>query len=315
MRAKFVSALPALLLALAAVVLAIVGLVRYNQEKSSVAADVESLPALSRVSDEPSLPTFRYLFALKDVDAGTELAPELFAEVETTVQLPGMLTVDDAPFGETTTTPLRAGNPLGQSVLESASTLQTILEEGMRAVAFDFNPISSIGGLLQPGDVVDVVATFRGDSQDGPSSSIILREIEVLAVKGVTDPAQLTSEDERRRNATMVLAVPDKQVGRLALAASEASLKFVATSHGGSVLALGADGETNADGDTEAPAESSGAQEEVVFLADIRPLSPEAQARKEEEKKARQKQAQEEEQPGLKVQVFEGSETRTVYVR
>ncbi|MEP3561603.1 MAG: Flp pilus assembly protein CpaB, partial [Marinobacter sp.] len=214
MRAKFVSALPALFLALAAVVLAIVGLVRYNQEQSSGSTGVESAPATSTEVNEPSLPTYRYLFALEDIEAGTELVPELFAEVETTVQLPGMLTVDDEPFGETTTTSLRAGNPLGQSTLENASTLQAILDEGMRAVAFDFNPISSIGGLLQPGDVVDVVATFRGDSQDGPSSLTILREIEVLAVKGATDPAQLTSEDERRRNATMVLAVPDQQVGR-----------------------------------------------------------------------------------------------------
>ena len=313
MRAKFVSALPALLLALAAVVLAIVGLFRYNQEQSSVSTDVESAPVTSTEANEPSLPTYRYLFALEDIEAGTELVPELFAEVETTVQLPGMLTVGDEPFGETTTTSLRAGNPLGQSALENASTLQAILDEGMRAVAFDFNPISSIGGLLQPGDVVDVVATFRGDSQDGPSSLTILREIEVLAVKGVTDSAQLTSEDERRRNATMVLAVPDKQVGRLALAASEASLKFVATSHGGSVVGSQPTGSEG--GETNRSIETKGAQEEVVFLADIRPLSPEAKAREAEEKKARQKQTQKEESPGLKVQVFEGSETRTVYVR
>ncbi|WP_323751181.1 Flp pilus assembly protein CpaB [Marinobacter sp.] len=311
MRAKFVSALPALLLATAAVVLAIVGLVRYNQEHSSVAAGIESSPPLP--SDEPSLPTYRYLFALEDIDAGTELVPELFAEVETTVRLHDMLTVDDAPFGDATTTSLRAGNPLSQSTLENSSTLQSILDEGMRAVAFDFTPISSVGGLLQPGDVVDVVATFRGDSQDGPSSSTILREIEVLAVKGSTDPAQLTAEDDGRRNATMVLAVPDDQVGRLALAASEASLKFVATSHGGSVVALDpADGSSV---EAETPIKSDDVQEAVVFLADIRPLSPEAKAKKAAEKKARNQQAKKEEQPGLKVQVFEGSETRTVYVR
>ena len=313
MRAKIVSALPALLLASAAVVLAIVGLVRYSQEQPEVAVSVESPHYESTEADAPSLPTYRYLFALKDIEAGTELTPELFAEVETTVQLANMLTADDAPFGETTTTALRAGNPLGQSVLENASTLQTIVDDGMRAVAFDFNPISSIGGLLQPGDVVDVVATFRGDSQDGPSSLTILRKIEVLAVKGATDPAQLTSEDERRRNATIVLAVPDQQVGRLALAASEASLKFVATSHGGSVIASQPDSAEG--GETESATQTNDAQEEVVFLADIRPLSPEAKARKAEEKKARKKQAQKEEPPGLKVQVFEGSETRTVYVR
>ncbi|MBZ0334198.1 Flp pilus assembly protein CpaB [Marinobacter sp. AL4B] len=313
MRAKFVSALPALLLASAAVVLAIVGLVRYNQEQPGVAENVESSRTVTSESDESSLPSYRYLFAVDDIEAGTELTPELFAEVETTVQLPNILTVDDAPFGETTTTALRAGNPLGQSALDSVSALQSILEEGMRAVAFDFNPISSIGGLLQPGDVVDVVATFRGDSQDGPSSLTILRELEVLAVKGATDPAALASEDDRRRNATMVLAVPDKQVGHLALAASEASLKFVATSHGGSVVA--SQPASVEGGEAEPSINRNDAREEAVFLADIRPQSPEAKAKKEEEKKLRQKQAQKEVQPGLKVQVFEGSETRTVYVR
>lgn len=178
-----------------------------------------------------------------------------------------------------------------------ATPLQQVVAEGMRAMAFELDPLTSVGGLLRPGDRVDIMATFRGDSRDIAVSSPLLEQVQVLAIRGAIEPDAAAEEDDRRRNATMVLAIPEAQVGRVALAAAEARLQFVASSP---------------DAGTPEAVAGTPSGRPPVFLADIRPLSPDARARKKKEAAA---PSAEEEKPGLKVQVFEGSDARTVYVR
>ncbi len=224
MRTRLVSTLPALLLALVAIILAVVGLVRYNDQPAATSSSATGQVARSEPvgEKEPEKPTFTYLFAKEDIEAGTELKPELFSdtelkpelfsEVTTTVELPGALAKDSATFGEAIPNPLKAGAPLTDYAMEDSSILQRELPEGIRAVAFDLNPLSGIGGLLRPGDLVDVVATFKGNSADSALSTVLLREVEVLAMRGTTDPSGGADDDDRRRNSTMVLAVPEAEV-------------------------------------------------------------------------------------------------------
>lgn len=305
MRTKFVSTLPALLLALAAVVLAVIGLIRYNQEKAvaPVSDQGGSLTEAPAKSKEPEAPVYTYLFAREDISAGTELTPELFSQIESPVQLQGMITADEAPFGDKNTATIPAGNPLSQSSLENASPLQLVVKDGIRAMAFELSPLSSVGGLLRPGDVVDVIATFRGGNQQEAASTILLRDVEVLAVRGATEQSGAEDDDDNRRNATMVLAVPQQDVNRLALASSEASLKFVATSRG-----IAVDQATDDESAGERP-ETLSEEPEVVLVTDIR---PETSRKPAPQPRAEQKP---QEDPGHKVQMFEGSESRTVYVR
>jgi pilus assembly protein CpaB len=314
MRTRLVSTLPALLLALVAIILAVVGLVRYNDQPAATSSSATGQVTRSEPAGEkePEKPTFTYLFAKEDIEAGTELKPELFSEITTTVELQGALAKDSATFGEAIPNPLKAGAPLTDYAMEDASILQRELPEGIRAVAFDLNPLSGIGGLLRPGDLVDVVATFKGNSADSALSTVLLREVEVLAMRGTTDPSGGADDDDRRRNSTMVLAVPEAEVNRLALASAEANLRFVATRRGVSMAEP-----VEGDGETEviAQADQKPQEPEAIFLADIRPLSPEAKAKKEAEEKARRQEKQKETDNGLKVQIFEGSDTRTVYVR
>lgn len=70
MRMRFMSTLPAVLLAVIAVVLAVTGLVRYNQEQARVA---EPAARPGEPPDEPPAPRYTYLFATKDLAPGTEL--------------------------------------------------------------------------------------------------------------------------------------------------------------------------------------------------------------------------------------------------
>lgn len=227
MRMRFMSTLPAVLLAVIAVVLAVTGLVRYNQEQARVA---EPAARPGEPPDEPPAPRYTYLFATKDLAPGTELTPDLFTRIETPVQLPGALTEADVPFGQTLAAAVKAGRPLTEDAMVDATPLQQVVAEGMRAMAFELDPLTSVGGLLRPGDRVDIMATFRGDSRDIAVSSPLLEQVQVLAIRGAIEPDAAAEEDDRRRNATMVLAIPEAQVGRVALAAAEARLQFVASS-------------------------------------------------------------------------------------
>ncbi|MBY6033594.1 Flp pilus assembly protein CpaB [Marinobacter daepoensis] len=305
MRTRFVTTLPALVLAVLAIVLAIVGLMRYEQ-KPVEAAVVEK----NDVTSEPEpAAVFTYVFAVENIEAGQKLVPELFQSVETAAELDGALLKEDVPFGETLKVPVNAGMPLTRSALEDVSDLARVLSVEERAMAFDLNPLSGIGGLLVPGDRVDVIATFRSDSKDMASSSVILSDLEVLAIRGLLDPrAEPEDDDRNKRNATMVLAVPREDVGRLALASAESHLRFVASSREIVVDALS---EPNDQAATASPEEMRKAN--VAFLSEIRPRSPEAIAK--EEAKKQQEEKKKKEDPGHKVHVFEGSGTRTVYVR
>lgn len=309
MRTRFVYTLPALALAVVAVVLAVVGLMRY-EDKSESPAVVSVQPGGPEAPQAPQAPTHTYLFAKEDIKAGQELTPELFTEVETTAVIESALAKSDVPFGDVLKAPVKSGMPLSQRLFDNVSPVNQVLSASIRAMAFDLNPLSSVGGLLRPGDAVDIVAIFRGDSKDTASSVRLLNNVSVLAVRGVIEPGAAPSEDDKRRDATMVLAVPEEDVEKLALATAEASLKFIATSGVSSVegLAEGEEGEPLLA--VTKPANEP--EPAVAFLSEIRPVSPDA-IKKE---KAKKKQlAKEQQDPGHKVQIFEGSGARTTYVR
>lgn len=302
MRMKSVSILPALLLSVVAIVLAVTGLYLSAQESRKAPVVAGEVPE-SR-SESPSDPGYSYLFARNDIPPGTELTPELFVELESPVPFPGALVMEDVPFGEALASGLQAGRPLAEEYMTRITALQQVMKKGVRAMAFDLDSLTSVGGLLEPGDQVDMIAVFKGDSRNAAASIPVLNGVEVLAVKGATDPAPGASEDDRRRNTTMVLAIPEAEVGRVSLIASEAKLRFVA-----------AVPDPLAGFPVEAAVASPQKDQAArpVFLADVRPHFP--QARSEDDSPVRSHPKKGQTESGRKVLVFEGSEARTVYVR
>ena len=77
-----------------------------------------------------------------------------------------------------------------QSVVKTGDSLSYVIPEGKRAISIQVSEVVSSGGLVLPGDYVDVIGVFdvifgTGDQQttaDKYFSRIILQNIEVLAV-------------------------------------------------------------------------------------------------------------------------------------
>jgi len=309
MRSRFVYALPALLLAILAIGLAVFGLVRY--QAPSETGDGQTAPGQAQ-GESPEVPEFVYLLAKQDLEPGDVLSPEQFAEVSSSVEIEGVFTADTAPFGLEIEAPVGAGTLLSQQLLDAGSPIHKILEDGVRAMAFEWTSLSSIGGLIRPGDLVDVYMSFKGSSDVEAANVLLLSGIEVLAVRGFTETSGAPKkEDSQKRNATMVLAIPESEISRVALASKEASLSFVAAKRG--TVDHTEDGESVADVPGTVPVDAVAKVDPApkpVFLSDIRPKHAAKKAASSKPAPAARKQ-----EAGLKVEIFEGGTSRNVYVR
>jgi Flp pilus assembly protein CpaB len=137
------------------------------------------------------------LVARTDLPARTLLQPELFelrdlpseSIAPRAVSAPGDIT------GKQLSVPMAAGEQLLASKLQDQVTAQTdrlaqMVPPGKRAIAVSFSELIGSGGLIVPGDSVDVIATFKKDVMGKDQAMILLQNVAVLAV------AQSTSADE-----------------------------------------------------------------------------------------------------------------------
>jgi pilus assembly protein CpaB len=71
------------------------------------------------------------------------------------------------------------------------SGLAFMVPNGMRAVSVNFTEVIGSGGLIMPGDRVDVIATFKKDVMGKDQAMILLQNVPVLAVAQSTSPDEL----------------------------------------------------------------------------------------------------------------------------
>lgn len=117
----------------------------------------------------------------------------------------------------------------GQPILTSYVTRGTVttgtfasqIGDGMRAVTFPVDMVSSVGGLLNPGDKIDLLATMRMQNQEGLVTLPLLDNLDILAVGEVFQGAN----DRRYQHITLELSPRDS--ARLLQARQEGSLTAV----------------------------------------------------------------------------------------
>ncbi|MFP6584628.1 MAG: Flp pilus assembly protein CpaB [Candidatus Hydrogenedentota bacterium] len=109
----------------------------------------------------------------------------------------------------------------------SGVQLATQIPQGKRAVSIQISSYESLQGLLYPGAIVDVLASFRVSGyRDGNAlSTTLLQNIQVLAVSNIIvgDNSTLEQEDDRLKNRvsnqpSVTLLVTTKQAEALQLA-------------------------------------------------------------------------------------------------
>jgi len=291
MGSKILYMLPALVLAFLALVLALVGLSRDPEPVTVTAAETTG-----QADQEQAAPSYEYWVLRQPLNAGEALSEENLAVVTSPTQISDALSAEQDVFGRELRRYARPGELLSNHHLESGGSLPANLPAGQRAIAIAVDDVVGAGGLLQPGDRVDVVTAFRRSDKDAPVALVMLRDVPVLAVYGSLSAAADDSEENaRRRNNTAVLSVPEERVSALMLASSEGKVR----------LAVVAGDTDEAEDNTEqALAAAEEPEQKPFYFDDFFP---------EREKPA--PAAAPKPSPGQRVQVFEGAESRSTYVQ
>ncbi|MEA2616546.1 MAG: pilus assembly protein CpaB [Chloroflexota bacterium] len=189
--------------------------------------------------------TVAVVVATHDLRAGARVAPGDVEErrVHGDGVPAGALTAGGAAVGAYVAWPLASGEPVLARMLRAdrsgaAAAGGLPVPDGDRAVALPVQPAGAVGGLLSPGDRVDVFVTPSGarpgGGVTGDTTAAIPLGSDVLVLQLRTDQGQPMSPgepDEPRglgagvaRLGSVVLAVPASEVGRYAAAAGSGAL-------------------------------------------------------------------------------------------
>ncbi len=131
------------------------------------------------------------LVAATDVPARTKLTPDLVKVIQLPrdAKLPLALTHVDEVTNKYARYPLAAGEQILPSKVATDDTVPSLsyaVPTGKRAMAITFSELIGSGGLIHPGDKVDVVAYFEsqgfGLTPSPDIATVLLQNVEVLAV-------------------------------------------------------------------------------------------------------------------------------------
>ena len=176
------------------------------------------------------------------VVAATDIAPltQISAEMLTVKAVPldliltGAFTTTGAAVGETTQVALVSGEQILQSKLTSPDSAQNffgdetplslIIPEGMRAFTVSTSAVGAAGGLIRPGDHVDLILTgARVDAPEGAltgaSACYVLQNVQVLALN--SELSQTTSSSDAAAIAA-VSANPEATRATMSVTSEEA---------------------------------------------------------------------------------------------
>jgi Flp pilus assembly protein CpaB len=187
--------------------------------------------------------------ATRDLHAGDRVGPGDVEErrVHSDGVPSGAVGAAGAVVGAYVAWPLASGEPLLARMLRpersgAAAASGLPVPDGDRAVAVPVQPAGAVGGLLGPGDRVDVFVTPGGTARSGsansasgdPGTAAALIGSDVLVLQLRSDQGQLMTagggEESRglgagaARLGSVVLAVPASDAARYAAAAAEGTL-------------------------------------------------------------------------------------------
>lgn len=173
------------------------------------------------------------MVAVEDLDINTELTPEMFSEEQWPVELvpEGVVASIEEIEGKVTTSRVGKKGPVFLSNLVLKSELrEKKIPAGFKVIGISMGSDDHIYGLLEPGDLVDLIAVFRATSKGQPSSQTFLRKVRVFSV------ASRTSKDPENRggakgNTVVGLLVTEKQSEQIVLVKNVADLKLAMRSN------------------------------------------------------------------------------------
>src|ERR1700752_4096676 len=190
---------------------------------------LNSLSALKSQSQASGAPRL-VIVAAKDIPARAPITSDMLTTVSRpssavdpdavtdTKTIVGSLALITIPAGATITSS-KIGRPADEA-------LPVRLSPGMRAVSIETDKVKGGGGLLQPGDLVDVIAVPQKNTSEPPPASTILRGVRVLAIGDTLEYSSATPSPNESNSTTITLEVTPAQADLLAMADINTTLRL-----------------------------------------------------------------------------------------
>lgn len=133
--------------------------------------------------------TTQVVVAARDLAPRTTLKSDMLkvVDVSTDSALAGTFSTTDALVGQITRYPLVANEQVSSSKVGGGGSdndqgLSFVVPAGMRAFSISVSEESSVGGLILPGDLVDVIAILHKEDVGMDKAITLVQNVEVLAV-------------------------------------------------------------------------------------------------------------------------------------
>jgi pilus assembly protein CpaB len=194
----------------------------------------------------PPPPKVTIVVARNDIAANTRLSSEMLIvkQVLEETKHPQAVQSLSQVVDKLTLAPLLKGEQLllpKISERPKATTLSGVVPAGKRAISVSATEVVGVGGLIQPGDWVDILAVFVDKDKDKTTdySAFAVENVEVLAIArdvgGIDkDPAAPIDPTQGKKNAaatsqttsTVTIAVRPEEAQRLMLADKTGTLRL-----------------------------------------------------------------------------------------
>lgn len=219
----------AILLGGAAVVLIVLGM-QVQTESDVIIEEKEPEPEPADVAEpeppaaEPAPEPVTVVVAARHLSAGTHLLPGDLRARTVDESPNGALSDPDDVVGRRLRADVAEGNTLTAALLYPVDAIADRLQPEHRAFAVPVDELSGVGGMLRPGDHVDVVGYLRGDAE---SVARVLVEYARVLSYGPTVSDNGDPDREQDSGArTAVLAVDREAVPVLLMAQQNGALRL-----------------------------------------------------------------------------------------
>ncbi len=179
------------------------------------------------VKEEPKLPI---LVAIQDIDINAELTSEMFTEEEWDArQVPeGAATSFEDLEGMVTTARIgKKGTVTKSNLVEKSKIREKKIPPGFKVIGMKLGADDHLNGLLEAGDLVDIMAVFRGGnrSSTGSTSRTFLRKVRIWSI-GSKTKKDIEQNTNAKGSTVVGLLVTEKQSEKIVLAERIAELKL-----------------------------------------------------------------------------------------
>lgn len=180
----------------------------------------------------------KVVVAKVNISKGTILAAGVLGYTTVPVKKlePGSTEYAEAVLGKIALAPFVRGQQITLSrITDMQQTLSYKLSPGKRAVTISVDKISSVNGMIAPGDFVDIVGTFpypfpSAGKKDAPAVVTLFQQVKVLAVDTVTSKEEMVVQ--KKSEGELAAAAFTFSTITLALSEEEAKLLLFALDMG-----------------------------------------------------------------------------------